>query len=85
MLFWRDLEQQRNIYGHAVIVGGIVLGLGRRLTAQLLADVESLLIYAVHPWGNRQNTVSRGFSRPGFEVRCTGAWPLPVKIFIDGQ
>lgn len=73
--FWRDLERQRGIYKHAVIVGDVDLGPGRRLTRELLADLESLLIKWEQPWGNRQGRNQRNISRPGMEVQCTGDWP----------
>lgn len=45
--------------------------MGTRLTGQLLADVESLLIYQEQPWGNIQSRISRN-SRPGMRVHCSG-------------
>ncbi len=73
--FWRDLERQRGIHQHAVVIGGIDAGPGARLTRQLLADLESLLIKWEQPWGNIQGRKERNFSRPGVEVRCMGHWP----------
>lgn len=80
--FWRDLERQRGIYQHAVIAGRVDIGSGGRLTSQLLADLESLLIKWEQPWGNIQGRRKRNFSRPGIEVRCTGNWPGRTK-YLD--
>jgi hypothetical protein len=83
--FWRDLERQRGLFAHRVIVGEVTLPAGRRLSRQLLADVESLLIFAVGPWGNLQSRESR-LSRPGFSVRCTGrSWPGPGLVCDGGS
>lgn len=73
--FWRELERKRDIHKHAVVVGGVDVGLGGRLTRQLLADLESLLIKWERPWGNIQGRKERNCSRPGMEVRCSGTWP----------
>ncbi len=73
--FWRELERERGIYKHAVIVGEIDVGGDGRLTRQLLADLESLLIKWERPWGNIQGRKVRNFSRSGLEVRCKGNWP----------
>ena len=68
---------------HRLIVAEIEVEM--RLTRELLADIESLLIYEIQPCCNVQNTSSRGrHSRPGMRVECRGkAWPLPRKIFRD--
>jgi hypothetical protein len=75
MGFWRDLERQRGIWRHATIVGAVDVGPCGRLTRQLLADLESLLIKREGPWGNLQGRKTRNFSRPFMEVRCSGFWP----------
>lgn len=80
--FWDDLETQRNIRKHIPLVGELWLPERNRLTSKLLADVESLLIHQVQPWGNIQCINSRR-SRPGLEVRCRGEWPLPNRTFCD--
>ncbi len=80
--FWRDLERHRGIYQHAVIVGDVHVGPGSRLTRELLADLESLLIKWEQPWGNIQGRGQRSFSRPGMEVQCTGDWP-GRKRYVD--
>lgn len=73
--FWCDLERQRGIYRHAVVVGDVGLVPGGRLTRELLADLESLLIKWEQPWGNIQGRAVRSFSRPGMVMRYTGPWP----------
>lgn len=65
-----------------VIRGELVLEPGRRFSRQLLADVESLLIYELQPPANIACTRSR-ISRPGMEVRCRGHWPLRRRRFYD--
>ena len=80
--FWSDLERERNIFKHAAIFGAIELELGRRLTQELLADIESLLINRVQPWGNIQCCNMR-IARPGLHVRCAGSWPLVKRQFYD--
>jgi len=81
--FWRDLEQQRGIFKHGVLVGTI--GTSFRLTRQLLADVESLLIFAMEPWGNIASRSSR-ITRPGLVVRNFGqAWPGPQTLQDTAQ
>ena len=68
---------------HRLIVAEIEVD--QRLTRELLADIESLLIYETQPCCNVQNTQSRGkHSRPGMRVKCRGgAWPLSRKVFRD--
>lgn len=80
--FWDDLERQRAIFKHAVIVGEIGLEEGDRLTRELLADIESLLIKRILPWGNIQSCHSR-ISRPGLRVICGGDWPINKSEFRD--
>jgi len=72
--FWNALERERHIFDHNAVVGLLELPSQRRLTEQLLADVESLLIYAEQPWGNIQSRRSR-IQRPGLTVRSRGDWP----------
>lgn len=80
--FWDSIESERQIYVHGVIVGVISIQPGRRLSRQLLYDVESLLINRICPWGNIQCRNSR-ISSPGLVVRCEGEWPLQQNLFID--
>jgi hypothetical protein len=85
-VLFKDLAGERNINEVSVIVGDIILKLDGayrpRLTSQKIADVESLLINRVQPWGNIACRESR-ISRPGMLVTCTGAWPLRRRIFLD--
>lgn len=80
--FWNDLEQQRGIHKHMVFVGEIELPVSARLTRELLADIESLLIKRLTPWGNIQSRLTR-ISRPGLRVYCRGDWPLNKSQFAD--
>jgi hypothetical protein len=80
--FWDYLEAGLGKRKHAVFVGGVELTGSRRLSVELLADIESLLIARVRPPGNRQCLQSR-ITRPGMRVRCAGAWPSPVRVFVD--
>lgn len=80
--FWDDLEKKRQIRQHIVIVGEIELDEGCRLTRELLADIESLLIKRLQPWGNIQSRYSR-IPRPGLRVICKGDWPLKKCKFHD--
>jgi hypothetical protein len=55
-----------------------------RLTKQLHADVEGLLIAELQPPGNIASTRSRGITRPGLAVACKGkAWPHSRRRFTD--
>jgi hypothetical protein len=54
-----------------------------RLTRQVVADVESLLIAGLRPRGNIASMRSR-IARPGLNVRCLGVdWPHTSNRFID--
>jgi hypothetical protein len=70
---------------HCVIVADIESN--KRVTRELLSDVESLLIYEVNrlqPLHNVQNTSSRGqYWRSGMRVECLGAWPLSKTVFRE--
>ena len=68
---------------HRVIVAEIEVE--QRLTRELLADIESLLIYEIAPCCNSKNTKSRGEHwRGGMRVECRGnAWPLSRRVFWD--
>lgn len=81
--FWNDLERERRIFEHSIRVGTIALHSGDRLTHALVKDIESLLIITLRPWGNIQNSKSRGISRPGLAVVCRGDWPLRTRTFRD--
>lgn len=80
--FWRDLQRERKILSHRLIVGDVALPEGFRLSRQLLADVESLLIWSIKPWGNIQGRTNR-IQRSGLTISCTGAWPLIQRRFRD--
>lgn len=80
--FWNDLERERGVFKTAVIFGEIELETGSRLTRELLADIESLLIKRVQPWGNIQSRNTR-IRRPDLHVRCAGSWPLQKSQFYD--
>jgi len=80
--FWDDLEKERNIYETIARVGEIYLVERRKLSRELLLDVESLLIKRLRPWGNILSRSSR-ISRPGLRVRCEGDWPLERREFYD--
>jgi hypothetical protein len=80
--FWMDLERDRKIKSHRVIVAELELPMEYRMTRQLLADIESLLIYEVKPWGNIQAQSSR-ITRPGLRVECRRAWPCRKRVFQD--
>jgi hypothetical protein len=56
------------------VVGDVGLMAGGRLTQELLADLESLLIRWEQPWANIQGRRTE-FLRPGMVVRCTGPSP----------
>ena len=64
------------------IVGSLSLPSERKLSSELLADVESLLIMELQPTYNTQSRQSR-ISRPGLVLKCSGDWPLRVKTFKD--
>jgi hypothetical protein len=60
-----------------VLVGD--LETDRRLTRELMGDIESLLIKRLQPILNVQSTKSRT-ARPRMTVRCTGSWPHAKKF-----
>jgi len=66
----------------AVIQGELLPEEGRRRSAQLLSDVESLLIMRLQPPGNIAYSHSRPY-RPGLRVRCIGDWPHRRTRFHD--
>ena len=78
---WDCINQRSKT--HCVIVAEIEVG--HRLTRELLADIESLLIFEIQPCCNVQNTASRGkHSRPRMRIECCGkAWPLSRRVFWD--
>ena len=54
----------------------------RRVTHQLLADVESLLIHKLQPWGNIQRRTSR-IERQNLIVQCRGDWLSGRAVYRD--
>jgi hypothetical protein len=75
------LARERGIDWPRVLVGRITYD--GRLTRQVVADLESLLIAALQPRGNIACTRSR-ITRPGLSVRCTGSdWPSVYRHFVD--
>ena len=81
MLF-DDLARERNIHGVRVIVAQFEAN--QTITRELILDVECLLIHEIKPWGNIQSSRSRGISRPGLVVKCSGEdWPLAKRVFRD--
>jgi hypothetical protein len=67
-----------------IFIGEILLEGNRRLTGELLTDVESLMIHRLQPWWNTQNRKSRGsYSRPGMKVHMIGDWPHHPTSFHD--
>jgi hypothetical protein len=78
---WDCINQHSKTY--CLIVAEIEVE--QRLTRELLADIESLLIYEIQPCCNVQNTASRGqHGQPGMRVGCRGkVWPLSRRVFWD--
>lgn len=68
----------------SVIVGEVILEDGRRLTKELLADIQKVLSKRVKPPGNIQDN-NNEVSRPGMVVSCTGEWPHNRKLFVDSD
>lgn len=80
--FSEALEPDRAYYRHRLQVAGINLPQKARLTKQLLADIESLLIFEIQPWGNIQSRESR-IARSGLELLCNGSWLHRQRVFRD--
>jgi len=80
--FWRDLERKRKIFEHTIIVADIEVPSDYRLTRELLADAESLLIYRLKPWGNIQCRISR-ITRAGLRLSSFGYWPSKRRVFSE--
>lgn len=79
---FRDIAKQFELgTGELEIVVGEISCEGR-FTKQMLADVESLLIYREKPWGNIQSRESR-IQRPGLSVSCEGLWHGKRTKYID--
>ena len=82
MAIFKAIVKGRKLSVLHMIVGWPNLPEGRRLSSELLADIESLLIMEVQPPYNRQSRQSR-IARLGLVVQCAGDWPLATKKFID--
>lgn len=81
--FWEALEQERGAYEHSTFVRLLEhTDQNRRISNQLIADIESLLIFELQPWGNIQSRVSRIY-RLSLKVICKGDWPLARRTFLD--
>lgn len=66
-----------------IFVGHFGIHEDRRMSDELLSDVESLLIKRLQPAWNTMSKKSRGYSRPGMVVRMFGTWPHPRSEFRD--
>lgn len=76
------LERVRGLSSIHVLLGDLHLESGRRLTPELLSDVETLLIKRIQPAANIMARRSR-VARPGMRVQCTGNWPHARSAFVD--
>jgi hypothetical protein len=79
---FRDIRKDYGIEDVRVLVGGLEVEEGRKRTSELLADVESLLIKRLQPYGNT-SARSQRIHRPGMRVHCVGAWPFKRAEFRD--
>lgn len=79
--FWRWYEANFRNRRHLLFAGEFVASTAR-LTRQLVADVESLLIHRLRPLGNVASVRSR-IARPGLRVMCSGDWPASPRVFLD--
>lgn len=66
-----------------VLYGEVRLPRGSRRSEAMISDIESLLINREDPQGNRSCTRSRGITRPGLTVACTGSWPGRKRLYED--
>jgi hypothetical protein len=74
MRLFGDIATAYSVDSVRVLHGEIIVEKNRRRSSELLADVESLLIMRLQPYGNIQAR-RRRISRPGLRVHCIGAWP----------
>jgi len=77
-----DLFDDLDVDDVAVFHGRALLEPGRRLTSELLGDLEALLIMELEPPGNVAYTQSRP-SRPGMTISCVGDWKWEPAVFRD--
>lgn len=80
---FQDLYARLNILKVDVIAADIELRQSARLTREWIDDLESLLIMRLQPPLNKSKKRSRGSSRPGTVVVCSGDWPLQQSRFVD--
>ena len=79
---FHDLQRRYGIEDLRVLHGELLLPADRRRSSELLADVESILIKRLQPFGNIQARSHR-ISRPGMRVHCVGDWPFKRWRFHD--
>ena len=77
---WEHVSEQFGVDELTIRIGEFITD--ARLTVELLADTESLLIKRLQPCCNVQSTQSR-ITRPGLRVTCTGEWPEHRSCFVD--
>lgn len=77
-----DIRKQYGIDHVRVMHGDLILPSRSRRSSELLADVESLLIKRLKPFGNIQSIQHR-IARLGMRVQCIGDWPLKRSRFHD--
>ncbi|SRR6266481_1243990 len=81
---WSRMADELGLDKHRIIVGTFKKVAERRISEEMISDVESLLIFRLRPLLNGQSTKTRGnYSRPGMTVHCTGAWPHRWKNYHD--
>ncbi len=74
-VLWNYLNKN-GVKEHIPIIGIIYLPKQTRFSSELLKDIEGLLIYREQPAGNINNKKTRGISRPGMIIKCSGnIWP----------
>ncbi len=79
---FRDISREYRIEQARVLQGDLSLPDGNKRSSALLADVETLLITRLKPYGNIQARATRT-SRPGLLVECLGDWPFKRVRFRD--
>lgn len=81
---WKYLNKN-GVKEHIPIIGFVFLPEQKRFSSELLKDIESLLIFSEQPAGNINNKKTRGISRPGMIIKCSGKiWP-GKKFYEDEQ
>ena len=76
---FRELAERRGIQQVELLSGTVRLPPGTKLTRELLADIEAMLIYEFQPWGNVNGRDSlKEYYRPDLRVRCTWDWPTQL-------